>query len=279
MFFFAAIVWCFPEPKLVEKVENSNSKNNNKKNKSDNKNNDNKESEDNKQNKNTLRKRVTTNSDNTTTNSSDSNSNSNNLEQARKTAYLKQLGIITAVGISLHNFPEGMAVYVSCMKGVAVGMPLTLAIAAHNIPEGIAVAAPIYEATGSKSQAFWYSLLSGLCEPLGAVILAYFCSAFINEYVIQCLLAAVSGIMVYMSVCELLPAVYKYVKPKKAAISLILGMVIIAASIHYLHGMLVHDHTRLYWTGWGPTAVQTATTPTPTPSAAHEHVPSCGHDH
>jgi len=269
MFFFAAIVWCFPEPKLVEKVGKSNNKNNDT--------NNNKDSENSrKQKNNNLRKRVNTKDDTSSTLASDNSNNS--IEQARKTAYLKQLGVITAVGISLHNFPEGMAVYVSCMKGVAVGLPLTLAIAAHNIPEGIAVAAPIYEATGSKWQAFWYSLLSGLCEPLGAVIFGYFCSAYINAYLIQCLLAAVAGIMVYMSVCELLPAVYKYVKPKKAAISLILGMVIIAASIHYLHGMLPHDHKRLYWEWPSERAARLAAAAAATlAGGAHEHGPGCVH--
>jgi ZIP family zinc transporter len=159
--------------------------------------------------------------------------------------YLKTLGIITAIGISLHNFPEGMAVYISCLKGIHMGLPLTLAIAAHNIPEGMAVAAPIYGATGSKWQALWYSTLSGLCEPLGAVIFGLLLGSHFTEYIIQCMLAGVAGIMVYMSIRELMPATLKYIKPGPAAISHIIGMAIIAASIHYLHGMLPHSHTRL----------------------------------
>jgi len=182
--------------------------------------------------------------------------------------YLKTLGIITALGISLHNFPEGIAVYVSCLKGVQMGLPLTLAIAAHNIPEGMAVAAPIYGATGSKLQALYYSALSGLCEPIGAIIFGLLLGSHFTEYRIQCMLAGVAGIMVYMSVRELMPATLKYIKPGPAAISQIVGMAMIAASIHFLHGMLPHSHSRLDLV---PTPVSVAAT-----TGAHDHA-TCGH--
>eukprot|EP00026_Physarum_polycephalum_P011992 Phypoly_transcript_12247.p1 GENE.Phypoly_transcript_12247~~Phypoly_transcript_12247.p1 ORF type:complete len:252 (+),score=41.46 Phypoly_transcript_12247:61-816(+) len=105
--------------------------------------------------------------------------------------YLIHLGIVTAIGISLHNFPEGLAVYVACLKGIHMGLPLTLAIAMHNIPEGLAVAAPIYEATGSKWKALKYSVLSGVCEPLGALIFGVLFGNFLTPYIVQCLLAGV----------------------------------------------------------------------------------------
>jgi len=193
-----------------------------------------------------------------------------------KQEYLSNLGLKTAVGISLHNFPEGMAVFVSCLKGVAIGLPLTLAIAAHNIPEGMAVATPIYGATRSKSKAFWYATLSGACEPLGAVLFGVFLPrGFLTEYVVQCMLAAVAGIMVYMSIRELMPATLNYIKPGKAAISFIFGMFLIFLSIYYLHGMLPHAHTPLYPQGYEPTATSAFTDAA---HATHDHS-TCLHDH
>jgi len=185
--------------------------------------------------------------------------------------YLKKLGVITAIGISLHNFPEGMAVYISCLKGIEMGLPLTLAIAAHNIPEGMAVAAPIYGATHSKWQAMKYTILSGLCEPAGAILIGWGMGPYLTEYVIQCMLAGVAGIMVYMSIRELLPATYKYIKPGPAGISFIIGMAMIGASVHYLHSMLPHSHAPLY-----PTSSSSFTTTTS--SLPHDHS-SCGHEH
>ena len=104
--------------------------------------------------------------------------------------YLLSLGFVTALGISLHNFPEGIAVYLACIKGLSIGLPLTFAIAAHNIPEGMAVATPVYHATGSRWQALKYSLLSGACEPLGALLVAFFFSDKLDEHLVHCLLAA-----------------------------------------------------------------------------------------
>jgi len=153
-------------------------------------------------------------------------------------SYLLMVGIITAVGISLHNFPEGVAVYLTTLKGVNVGIPLTLAIAAHNIPEGMAVAAPIYGSTKSRWQAIKWSTLSGLCEPLGALIVAVFFTSYLTNHMVQSLLAAVAGIMVYMCLMELIPATLKYIDPKAAMISNTIGMFAIFLSVHYLHEML-----------------------------------------
>jgi len=180
--------------------------------------------------------------------------------------YLKQLGLITAIGISLHNFPEGLAVYVACLKGIHMGLPLTLAIAMHNIPEGLAVAAPIYAATGSKWTALKYSVLSGICEPVGAVIFGVFFGNYLTPYIVQCLLAGVGGIMVYMCIRELMPATVKYIKPSAASLSNVLGMFIMFLSVYYLHGMLPHSHTPLY-----ATSADAAT--------EHEHSATCAHDH
>eukprot|EP01133_Synstelium_polycarpum_P014960 gene14960-17688_t len=163
-------------------------------------------------------------------------------QKQKKDAYLKNLGIVTALGISLHNFPEGVAVYLSCLKGIQVGLPLMLAIAAHNIPEGMAVAAPIYTATGSKWQAFKYCLLSGLCEPLGAIIFGWVFKDYMTPYLVQSMLAAVAGIMIFMVVKELMPATLKYTDVSTATYSNFIGMFAIFLSVYWLHGMLPHDH-------------------------------------
>ncbi|KAN0042170.1 hypothetical protein ACTFIV_004729 [Dictyostelium citrinum] len=159
-----------------------------------------------------------------------------------KDSYLNSVGIATAIGVSLHNFPEGVAVYLACLKGIDVGLPLMLAIAAHNIPEGMAVAAPIYSATGSKWKAFKYCLYSGLCEPVGAIIFGLVFKEYMTPYLIQSMLAAVAGIMVFMVIKELLPAAFKYVSVDESAFSNVIGMIFFFFSIHFLHSMLPHDH-------------------------------------
>ena len=165
-------------------------------------------------------------------------SSSNTAEGSRNLQHKKNLlavGIVTAFGISLHNFPEGIAVYLSCLaRGPVVGLPLTLAVAAHNIPEGMAVAAPIYSATGSKWQAIKYTALSGLCEPLGAVAVALVLGPLMTEWVVQVLLAAVGGIMVVMSLKELIPTTLTYISADKACYSFIAGMAVILATVHGL---------------------------------------------
>ncbi|KAK5580343.1 hypothetical protein RB653_000359 [Dictyostelium firmibasis] len=163
-------------------------------------------------------------------------------KKKNKDSYLNSVGIATAIGVSLHNFPEGVAVYLACLKGIDVGLPLMLAIAAHNIPEGMAVAAPIYSATGSKWKAFKYSLYSGLCEPIGALIFGLIFREYMTPYLIQSMLAAVAGIMVFMVIKELLPAAFKYVSVDESAFSNVLGMIFFFFSIHFLHSMLPHDH-------------------------------------
>lgn len=168
-------------------------------------------------------------------------------DKAKKTSKedreLKRVGLVTALGISIHNFPEGIAVYLACLKGMDVGLPIALAIAAHNIPEGMAVASPIYHSTGSKWEAFKFSMVSGICEPLAALIFSMFFSSYMNDDTIQMLLAAVAGIMVLVSLKELLPTALKYISADSAMISNALGMAFIGLSIYFLHAQGGHDHS------------------------------------
>eukprot|EP00727_Mastigamoeba_balamuthi_P000403 m51a1_g1036 hypothetical protein (298) ;mRNA; f:691014-692651 len=165
---------------------------------------------------------------------------------AESKGHLLKLALVTAVGISVHNFPEGVAVYLACLKGPAVGLPLMVVIAAHNIPEGMAVAAPIFSATASKWQAIKWSTLSGIVEPAGALLVAVALNAFLTDYVVQCMLAGVGGIMVYMTVRELMPTTFKYISPEEASYSFLAGMTFIASTVYYLHSMHpaapAHDH-------------------------------------
>ena len=145
---------------------------------------------------------------------------------------LKQTGVVTAITIAIHNFPEGIATFLSALTSLEVALPITAAIAIHNIPEGIAVSVPIYHATGSKKKAFWFSLLSGLAEPLGALIAYLFLMPFWSSTLNAVVLAAVAGVMVFISLDELLPSAEKYGKHHHSIIGLVIGMGIMAMSLY-----------------------------------------------
>ncbi|PRP73493.1 hypothetical protein PROFUN_02502 [Planoprotostelium fungivorum] len=151
-----------------------------------------------------------------------------------KEGSLLRAGMITALGISLHNFPEGIAVYLSCLRGIGMGLPLAIAISIHNIPEGMAVAVPIYAATKDRWQAFKWCTLSGLCEPVGALIAGVFLTSILTEHMVQCSLAMVAGVMVFLCLKELLPTTLKYIDAGEAVISHMVGMFIIFISVHLL---------------------------------------------
>jgi ZIP family zinc transporter len=147
---------------------------------------------------------------------------------------LMTAGVLTAVGIAIHNFPEGLAVFISSMSDISLGIPLAFAIAIHNIPEGIAVAMPIFYATKSKAKAFWYSFLSGIAEPIGAVIGALILLPFISDTVLSLTLAFVGGIMVFISFDELLPLTFKGEESHISVFGLFIGMAIMALSLYLL---------------------------------------------
>ena len=145
---------------------------------------------------------------------------------------LHRTGIIVALALVAHNFPEGIATFTTAMSsGLSVAIPITIAIAIHNIPEGIAVSVPIYHATGSKRKAFWLSFLSGLSEPLGALIAYLFLMPFWSPFVNGIVMAAVAGIMVFISLDELLPTAEKHGKHHISISGLIAGMIVMALSL------------------------------------------------
>jgi ZIP family zinc transporter len=150
-------------------------------------------------------------------------------------SYLMHAGMLTAIGIAIHNFPEGLAVFSSGITGDRTfGFLVAIAIALHNIPEGISVSIPVWEATGSRNRAFLYSFLAGLAEPLGAVIGYAVLFNFLTPTLIYSLLAFAAGIMVYISLDELLPTAHLYGKEHMVIIGVIGGMLIMALSIYLI---------------------------------------------
>jgi ZIP family zinc transporter len=152
--------------------------------------------------------------------------------QKEQRSYLMRAGMLTAIGIAIHNFPEGLAVFSSGITGDrAFGLLVAIAIALHNIPEGISVSIPIWEATGSRGRAFFYSFAAGLAEPVGAIIGYAFLFNFLTPTVIYTLLAFAAGIMVYISLDELLPTAHLYGEEHLVIIGVVAGMVMMALSI------------------------------------------------
>ncbi len=144
---------------------------------------------------------------------------------------LMRMGVLTALVIGIHNFPEGMATFVAALADPAIGVAITVAIAVHNIPEGISISIPVYFATGSKKKAFWLSFLSGASEPVGALIGYAILRPFFSETVFGILFASVAGIMVFVSLDELLPAAREYGEGHMAIYGLIGGMAVMALSL------------------------------------------------
>lgn len=144
---------------------------------------------------------------------------------------LMRTGKFTALAIAIHNFPEGIATFFAALIDPALGISVGIAVAIHNIPEGIAVSVPIYHATGNRKVAFIYSFLSGLAEPAGGLIGYFILAPFMNEAVLGVTFAAVAGIMVFISLDELLPTAEKYGRHHLAIYGLIAGMAVMAVSL------------------------------------------------
>lgn len=144
---------------------------------------------------------------------------------------LLRTGLMTAMVLAIHNFPEGMATFLAALKDIHIAIPIAVAIAIHNIPEGIAVSVPIYYATGNRKRAFWLSFFSGLAEPLGALVGYLILAPFLNDTLFGMMFAAIAGIMVFISLDELLPAAREYGKHHHAIYGLIAGMAVMAFSL------------------------------------------------
>ena len=144
---------------------------------------------------------------------------------------LMRMGLLSALAIAIHNFPEGLATFTAALKDPSLGISIAIAIAIHNVPEGIAVSVPVYYATGNRKKAFAYSFLSGLAEPVGALVGYFILLPFFNDVVFGVLFASVAGIMVFISFDELLPSAEEYGKHHLTIYGLVAGMVVMAFSL------------------------------------------------
>ena len=154
------------------------------------------------------------------------------------TKRLMRIGLLTALALALHNFPEGIATFVSALDSISMGVTIAIAIALHNIPEGIAVSMPVYYATGSRSKAFWYSFLSGVVEPVGAILAYFLLMPYMDSMMIAILLSGVAGIMVFIALDQLLPAAEEYGEHHISIYGMVAGMGVMAISLL----MLNHSH-------------------------------------
>lgn len=144
---------------------------------------------------------------------------------------LKRMGIVTALTLGIHNFPEGMATFTSALKDPQLGVAIAVAIAIHNIPEGIATSLPIYFSGGSRKKAFAISFLSGMTEPVGAVIGYLLLRPFFNDFTFGIIFGMIAGIMVFISLEELLPMAHEYEKSKITIVGVVGGMAVMALSL------------------------------------------------
>jgi zinc transporter, ZIP family len=161
-------------------------------------------------------------------------------DQRKAIAFRKlyRMGIMTALAVGIHNFPEGLATFASALEDPSIGIAIAIAIAIHNIPEGIAVSVPVYYATGNRKKAFWLSFLSGVSEPVGALLGYLLILPFVTpenmDLIFSYILAGVAGIMIFISFDELLPSAEEYGEHHLSVYGLIGGMVVMALSLMVL---------------------------------------------
>lgn len=149
----------------------------------------------------------------------------------KKKKSLMRTGVFTALAIAIHNFPEGLATFITALKDPSLAIPIVAAIAIHNIPEGISVSVPLYYSTGSRRKAFWYSFLSGLSEPIGAIVGYFLLLPFMTPVVQGMIFSATAGIMVFISIDELLPSAREYGEHHLSIYGFVAGMLLMAISL------------------------------------------------
>ena len=146
-------------------------------------------------------------------------------------ANLERIGLFTALAIAIHNFPEGIATFVTTLNDPGHGVAVAIAVALHNVPEGISVAVPIYFATGDRRRSFWLSMGSGLAEPIGAVAAWSVLAPWLDPGVMGAVTAAVGGVMVFLAIDQLVPTAKRYDAGHGPVYGLIAGMVLMAATL------------------------------------------------
>jgi len=152
----------------------------------------------------------------------------------RHPAKLRRTAILLTLGISLHNFPEGVATFVTASSDMELGLGIALAVAIHNIPEGLAVAGPMYAATGSKRKALFWACVSGMAEILGGLLAFALLGPMMSPVVIAAVMAGVAGIMVALSVDELMPLAREIDPQNNPSYGVLCGMTVMGASLALL---------------------------------------------
>ncbi len=153
------------------------------------------------------------------------------VEKYKKSNNLYRVGLLSMIALMIHNFPEGIATFMTAYSDLSMGISLGIAIMLHNIPEGISISVPIYYASGSKSRGLLYSFLSGLAEPLGAFMTFILFKRFINNVTISIVLILVAGIMITLAIDEMLPEANKYNKKQQNVIGLIMGVILVLINV------------------------------------------------
>ncbi len=143
---------------------------------------------------------------------------------------LYKVGIFSMIAIILHNIPEGIATFLSSVNNITIGIVLTIAIALHNIPEGISISVPVYKATRDRKKALLYTFISGMSEPLGAILAYLFLEPIVTDTIMGILLSIIAGIMTHISISQLLPTALKYKEKKKTLIFFIIGILFMSIS-------------------------------------------------
>jgi ZIP family zinc transporter len=156
------------------------------------------------------------------------------LTDDQRESKLLRMGVLVALGIAIHNFPEGIATFAGTLKDTNLGIAIAVAIAIHNIPEGLAVSAPVYAATKSRGKAFLWSFLSGVAEPAGAGMAAILLLPFLTPALLGWLLAFVAGVMVFIALDELVPTSFSYNQGHIAILGVVLGMAVMSLSLWML---------------------------------------------
>jgi ZIP family zinc transporter len=145
--------------------------------------------------------------------------------------HLKRVGLMAALAITAHNFPEGMATFFATLEDPTLGGSLAFAIAVHNIPEGVSIAIPVYYATGSKSKAVLACAISAMAEPFGAVLGFFVLGSLLSPFVFACIFGVIAGAMVFLAMDELLPTAKRYSSGHDAVYGMVIGMACIALSL------------------------------------------------
>ncbi|MDO5635080.1 MAG: zinc transporter ZupT [Micrococcus sp.] len=153
---------------------------------------------------------------------------------SRRSARLMRLGLVTALGMSLHNLPEGFATFAATLNDPSVGVALAIAMAIHNVPEGLAVAVPIRQATNSRRRALFWASVTGVAEPVGALVGYFLLAPIMSDTLLGFLFAAVAGLMVVISLDKLLPTARESAGGRVTLAGLVIGMVIMMVSLDML---------------------------------------------